>query len=348
MKRRKFIGVAGVVLAGAVGCPALSAMRPRVAKKDRIKPKALQPGARVMMIAPASSPGEESIDEAIEAVTALGYEVVESPNLRKVRGFLAGTDEERLSDFHLAWSDSSVDGIWCVRGGYGSKRLLPRVRWDIIQNNPKVFIGYSDITALHNAIFFMTGLTTFHGPVGTSDYTSFTKDHLRILTDPGLSEFPLGLSQDNTESGETDPDFRYKTIREGEAIGQLVGGNLSLLASMCGSPWLPSFAGKIVFLEDVGEHPYRIDGMFTQLLHSTDISEAAGIVHGIYNNCAQEEPEKQDLEEVIFQTLGHLPCPQGYGFSFGHIADQVTLPMGIYARMDSGAGEIRLLEPAVL
>lgn len=300
-----------------------------------------------MMIAPASSPGQEGIDEAIQSISALGYEVVESPNLRKENGFLAGTDEERLSDFHAAWMDKSIQGIWCVRGGYGTTRLLPEIQWDVIRQNPKVFIGYSDITALHNAIFLKTGLVTFHGPVGTSEYTEYTKQHLRVLSDLATPEALIRDAPDNVAQGIENSEFQFHMLRKGEAIGMLAGGNLTLLASMCGTGFLPSFEGKIIFLEDIGENPYRIDRMLVQLLQSTDLHKAAAIVHGIYKGCAQDDPDKQTLLEVMEQTLGDLNIPQAYGLSFGHIDDQFTLPIGVYARVDTESGFLQLLERAV-
>lgn len=354
MRRRRFIRKAGlgIGLTGAIVPKTWSISSDTSAKADnkkmRIKPVGLKKGDRVMMIAPASSPGKKGIDKAIEAVEKLGYEVVESPHLRSQNGFLAGTDEERLSDFHQAWQDESIQGIWCVRGGYGTTRLLPRIDWQLIKKNPKVFIGYSDITALHNSIFEKTGLITFHGPVGTSEYTDFTREHLHVLSDLSSSEKIIRRAAENTVLAEEDTVYKFQTIRKGEAIGLLTGGNLTLLASMCGTGYLPSFAGKIVFLEDVGESPYRIDRMFVQLMQATDLEKAAAIVHGIYKGCGQADPEKQTLMEVIDQTLGRLDVPQAYGLSFGHIDDQFTIPVGVYAKVDTESGWMQILENAVI
>lgn len=354
MSRRKFLQKAGLGIsalgatASGIGAVPEGLFQDGGHGKKRIKPAALKPGDRVMMIAPASSPGQKGIDEAVRAVEKLGYEVVEAPHLRSENGFLAGTDDERLSDFHGAWVDDSIQGIWCVRGGYGATRLLQRIDWSLIESNPKVFIGYSDITALHNSIFENTGLITFHGPVGTSEYTDYTKKHLRILSDGASSETVIRRAAGNTEIAVEDPVYRFHMIRKGRAIGMLAGGNLTLLASMCGTGFLPSFAGKIVFLEDIGESPYRIDRMFVQLMQATDIDQAAAIVHGIYKGCGQDDPEKQSLMEVIGQTLGRLDIPQVYGLSFGHIDDQFTLPVGAYARIDTESGWLQILENAVI
>lgn len=351
MKRRNFIQKSGWGLGAFAAAPRYGVRNTIFEKQSssvKVKPPALNKGDRVMMIAPASSPGAKGIDDAIRSVQKLGYEVVEAPHLREQNGFLAGTDDERLADFHQAWADDSIQGIWCVRGGYGTSRLLPFIDWELIKNNHKVFIGYSDITALHNAILKNTGLITFHGPVGTSDFTEYTKSHLRVLSDTASAEKTIRHSATNTSHGETDPVFRFETIHKGEAIGRLAGGNVTLLASLCGTGFLPSFQGKIVFLEDVGEAPYRIDRMFVQLMQSTDISKAAAIVHGVYKGCGEEDPDRQDLIEVIRQTLGRLDIPQVYGLSFGHIDDQFTLPVGIYARVDTESGVIRFLENAVV
>lgn len=347
MRRRTFFKTAG--LAGlAAGLSIPSDMQAKeVLKKQRIlKPARLRPGATVALIAPAGPFSEDKLANARRNFETLGLKVKEGENLFARNGYLAGTDEQRLADLHRAFADPAVDAIWCIRGGYGCTRLLPQVDFDLIRNNPKPFIGYSDITALHLAIRKKTGLITFHGPVGASDFPENTLAHFRAALMEPVEGYRIAIPA----AGEVLPGEEYKPfiISSGTARGRLTGGNLSLLAALVGTPYFPSFRRKIVFIEDVGEQPYRIDRMLTQLLQASDLKQAAGIALGVFFDC-QPKPGSPSLSlpDVLRDRLGKLGIPVIYGIPFGHVPHQATFPYGVEAALDADAGMLTLLEAGV-
>jgi muramoyltetrapeptide carboxypeptidase len=324
------------------------AVNQEFSNKKIIKPKRLKAGDTLGVIAPASALSEKVILRAIENLTSLGFKVKLGKNVREQKGYLAGTDEQRLEDLHWAFSDPEVDAVWCIRGGYGVTRILPKVDFKLIKRNPKIFIGYSDITALHIAIHQKTGLVTFHGPVGTSDYTDFTKPNVwNLLTNP-TPQYKLVHSEENQKKDSN--LFKSEVITAGKCRGQLIGGNLSLLSAMDGTPFaLGDLKGKILFMEDIDERPYRVDRMLTQMLQSHDLSKLAGIALGIFEGC-NPKPEENSLSlmECLKDRLGNLGIPVIYGLSFGHISNQYTLPVGIQAEMDTETGILTLLDSAVI
>ena len=313
-----------------------------------IKPKRLKEGDTVAMIAPSSSVPEHVLKRAIENIQKLGFKVQLSENILAERGYLAGTEKQRLDDLHKAFSDPNIKAVWCVRGGYGATRYLPEIDYKLIKNNPKVFIGYSDITALHLAIHEKTGLVTFHGPVGTSDITDYNTQHLKnILMNP-TPQYTMELSEENKKIESN--LYKSEVINPGKAKGKLIGGNLSLLSAMAGTPFFwKDLKGKLLFMEDIEERPYRVDRMLTQLLQSTDMTKAAGIILGIFEGCNPKPDERSlTLMDCLKDRLAPLNIPIMYGYSFGHIKNQCTLPVGIEAEMDTEKGTITLLENAVL
>lgn len=316
-------------------------------KVSRHKPLRLRNGATVALIAPSSPVSEEKLTKALENLRTFGYTVKEGASLRARNGYLAGTDADRLADLHWAFSDPTVEAVWCVRGGYGATRFLPHIDYDLIRRNPKPFIGYSDITALHLAIGQKTGLVTFHGPVAASDFPDNTLQHFRAaLTNPVEGYVLRAPGPEEELPGE---EYRPLTIMPGTATGALTGGNLSLLAAMAGTPFSPSFRKKIAFIEDVGEQPYRIDRMLTQLLQATDLSKAAGIALGVFADCAAKTPEYSlTLMETLQDRLGKLEMPVVYGLPFGHVAHQATFAYGMPAELDAGQQTLTLLEPGVM
>ena len=325
-----------------------SIVNQELSNKKIIKPKRLKVGDTLGVIAPASALSEKTVTRAIENLTNLGFKIKLGKNVRAQNGYLAGTDAERLEDLHWAFSDPEVDAVWCIRGGYGATRLLPKVDFKLIKKNPKIFIGYSDITALHVAIFQKTGLVTFHGPVGTSDYTDFTKPNVwNLLTNP-TPQYQLINAEINAKNESN--LFKTEVITAGKCRGQLIGGNLSLLSAMDGTPFaLDNLKGKILFMEDIDERPYRIDRMLTQMLQSHDLSKLAGIALGIFEGCNPKTDENSlSLMDCLKDRLGNLGIPVIYGLSFGHISNQYTLPVGIEADMDTETGILTLLDSAVL
>lgn len=311
-----------------------------------IKPKRLKPGDTIAMIAPSSSATPENYQRAIRNLESLGFKVKPGKYASGRRGDFSGTDAERLEDLHWAFKDKAIDGVWCLRGGTGAPRLLPQIDFDLIRRNPKAFIGYSDITALHLAINQKCGLVTFHGPVGTSEYSDYTRSGILDVVTKTTAPPKISLSEFNR--AQTNPLYTAKTIVRGKASGILTGGNLSLLAAVAGTPWgLKDLSGKILFIEDINEAPYRVERMFTQLRNSTDMRKLAGVALGIFEKC---DPPSEGLPSVMDYALdrfGDLDIPVVYGLSFGHIRDQFTLPVGIRAELDADKLEMTFLESAV-
>ncbi|MCC7467171.1 MAG: LD-carboxypeptidase [Saprospiraceae bacterium] len=346
MNRRTFFKI-GSMAAVLAGLPRVNAMPNLLEKPRLIKPRRLQSGATVAVIAPSSPPREEKLIKGLENLRGFGFNLVEGKSLRAQNGHLAGTDAERLADLHWAFQDPAIDAIWCIRGGYGAGRLLPSVDYALIKQHPKPLIGYSDITALHVAIHQETGLVTFHGPVAAGEYPEDTTAWWKsVLMEPQL---PLEIKANQAEVALLPVEFQPFTITPGTASGTLTGGNLALLAAMTGTPFAPVFRNKIVFLEDVGEQPYRIDRMLTQLLQGTDLMEAAGIALGVFNECLPKPGSfSLSLQDTLRDRLGNLGIPVAYGIPFGHVDHQATLPYGIKARLDADNQALTLLEQAVV
>ncbi len=311
------------------------------------KPKRLQPGDTVGFITPGSYAPDESLQKAWNNIESLGLKVKPGKNLRALRGFNAGTDAQRLEDIHLMFADPEVKAIWCVRGGYGCTRLLPFLDFNLIRQNPKIFIGYSDITALLQAIHLNTGLVCFHGPVAASNFTDYNMAELENLLFQVPSSHTILLAEG--QKGKTAPEYQPSVIQAGRASGILCGGNLSLMAAMAGTPHAFDLSGKLVFIEEVEERPYRVDRMLTTLLQASYLDKAAGVALGVFAAC-QPKPDERSLSlmETLQDRLGGLGMPVVYGLSFGHVADNCTLPFGIPATLDTSNLSLQLEDSAVV
>lgn len=325
-------------MGAAASLPLISQGQHSTSEAQRLIPAGIQKGDTLGLITPGSALTRSAFEKTINSLTELGYNVKYSPNVKVRSGFLAGTDKQRIQDIHTFFEDRGVSAIICARGGYGCGRLLDGINYDIIRMNPKPLIGYSDITALHLAFYKHTGLVSFHGPVGASEWNDFTADY---VTDILIKGKKVKVRADETT-----------VISEGVAEGPLVGGNLTLLASLIGTPHLPDLSGHILFIEEIGESTYRIDRMLTQLLSSGVLKGVAGIVLGYFTDCDLSPDQTGyeqsiSLQEVFKDRLGTLGIPVAYGFPFGHEAHNATLPVGIKARFDASNGTIRLLEKAI-
>lgn len=307
----------------------------------QIKPTRLCPGDTIGVIAPAS-PGDLELARAgVLWLQEQGFRVQLGRTVEQSHGYLAGSDVDRAADINAMFSSPEIDGIFCLRGGYGTMRLLDLVDYELIRAHPKVFIGYSDITALHICIGQRTGLVTFHGPMVASDMgkglSEYTWDafYRAIMTVE-----PLGAV--------SNPPFTPPPvfIAPGRAQGYLAGGNLSLVVGTLGTSYEINTCGKILCLEEVGEAPYRIDRMLTQLLLAGKLQDAAGIVLAVCADCDKDDPPSFTLEEVIRDRLGGLNKPVLYNLHFGHTADKVTLPMGAMAILDNESGGLIITETA--
>lgn len=312
-------------------------------QKARLRAKPLKTGDTVGLITPGSYIPDRDLAKAMQNMASLGLQVKPGKHLRALRGFTAGTDEQRLDDLHSMFADPEVDAIWCARGGYGCTRLLPNLDFELIRRNPKILIGYSDITALTTAIFQETGLICFHGPVAASTFTPYTRQQLQEILFSARDSHTIRPSE--AYADREDPLYQSLLLQSGTARGLLIGGNLSLLASLAGTPWALQPAGKLIFIEDVEEKPYRIDRMLTQLAQSSPLDQAAGFALGIFAGCI---PEPNDRSLSLSETLAGQFTPMGkptvYGLTFGHIAHQCTLPVGVQAELRADQRTIQLLE----
>ncbi|MGA7991757.1 MAG: LD-carboxypeptidase [Thermoanaerobaculia bacterium] len=321
-------------------------------------PKALRKGDTVALISPASPGNEPDVNAvAVEIVKSLGYEPKLMPNAGKSTMYLAGSDTERAADLNAAFADPSVDAVWCLRGGYGTSRILPLIDYESIRKNPKIFIGYSDITGTLNAIHKMTGLVTFHGPNGADNQSDYTLDQFRrVVANPQaagrIAEPPPPLRP--PREGWVDRENRLYRITSGKARGRLVGGNISVFSTLIGTPFEPELKGRILFLEEVGEDPYRIDRWLTQFLLTGKLSGLAGVALGRFSKCTPGDYKPSfagygtwSWEEVCKDRLGRLGIPVVANLVFGHVSDKATLPLGVMAELDGDAGTLTLLEAAV-
>ena len=347
MNRRDVLKSAALLsLSGAAafsGTAGKKAARPKL-----IKPKRLSPGDTVAVIAPASGATAEAFDRAIANVATLGLKAKVGKYARGSKDFLSGSDAERLHDLHWAFEDAEVNGVWCVRGGSGAPRLLPAINYALIKKNPKVFIGYSDITALHMAISQQTGLVTFHGPVASSELSEYTKAHLMNSVMSPPANYKIQPSEYNL--AQASALFKPTVITPGKARGRLVGGNLSLLSAIAGTPWeLKDVKGAILFAEDINEPPYKVDRLFTQLRQSCDMRSLAGVALGVFSSAqSATEADTAMTLRVLKDRLGDLGIPVISGLSIGHIRDQFTLPMGIEAELDTSTATVTMLESPVI
>ncbi len=349
MKRRTLIRGAAVAGAlGATGLPAAAAAQNK-SRPDVIKPRRLEPGMTVGLVAPASSTAEdEQIRFAADIVRSFGFTVKEGRHLFARRQYLAGTDAERAADLMAMFTDPDVDAIFCLRGGYGAARILPLLDYDAIRRHPKVLLGYSDITALLNAIFVQAGLIGFHGPVANQTFTEYTLAEFRkVLFEPS-APLEIGAAPPfEPGPGRAEKENRLTVFRGGRARGRLIGGNLSLLATLMGTPYEPDFAGNILVLEDVNEAPYRVDRMLTQMWLAGRLQQVAAIAFGKFTETATRG-NTFSIEEVIEQRCLPLGVPVVRGVMVGHVEDQTVIPIGARAELDADAGRLRLLETAVL
>ena len=290
----------------------------------------------------------EALEKCVRKVEALGFKVRLGENVLARHGHKAGTVEQRVADLHAMFADDSVDAIWTTRGGYGSSALLPHLDYGLIRRKPKILIGYSDITALHLGIFKHTGLVTFHGPVLWSSFSDYSLEHIRkILMEP-VPRYQMPLSMDNVAKGATNPAYVPRTLHAGIAEGPLLGGNLSVLCNLLGTRHMPELHKHLLFLEEITETPKKIDRMLTQLTLTPGYNSLAGVVCGVFDECQPTDTDpSQTLDEVLDENFAAFSKPVVYGYSFGHVARQYTLPVGVRARLDTQEQTLTLLEAAV-
>lgn len=313
-----------------------------------LRPQRLKPGDTIGFVNPSKAIYErQPYEVAAESLQALGFKVREAPNARARYGHMAGRPEQRAADLNAMFADPSIAGILAITGGSGANRVLPLLDYDLIRRNPKVLAGFSDITSLINAVHARTGLVTFHAPVGESEWNDFSVRYFRsVLMD---AQAVTLRNQPDKGDGLAVKEGRTRTIRPGTARGRLVGGNLAVLTSLAGSPYLPSFDGAILFLEETNEYIYRVDRMLSTLKLAGMLDRVAGVVLGAFTNCNPGDGYGTlTLDEVFDDYFGALKVPVYGGAMFGHIKRKFTLPVGLDSEIDADAGTIRLLTPAVI
>jgi muramoyltetrapeptide carboxypeptidase len=343
MNRRSFLASAGVAGFGLRSIRASG----QATSTPVIKPRRLKAGDRVAIVNPAGATFLRSdVEIVVESLEALGLEVKKGEHVLDRYGYLAGTDEERAADLNAQFADESVDGVVAVRGGWGCARILPLLDYDTIARNPKIIIGYSDVTALLLGIHARTGLVTYHGPIGLGPWNSYSVDYVKRILFEGeevLYANPTRLGDNLTQVAD-----RVETIYPGRARGRLLGGNLTVLTAIIGSSYLPDWEGAVLFLEDVHEDIYRIDRMLTQLRLAGILEKASAVVIGKCTDCSPGTGYGSlTLEQVFDDHLLPLKVPAWQGAMIGHIPEKWTLPEGILAEVDADKGTIQLLESPV-
>lgn len=312
---------------------------------ELLKPKKLKQGDVIGLISPASLPKDISrIEKGVKYLESLGYRVEVGKNVGKERGYLAGTDEERLEDLHNMFANKDVNAIFCVRGGYGTGRLLDQIDYKLIKKNPKIFVGYSDITALQMAFLKKCGLVTFAGPMVAVDFhdeiSDFTMENFwRVIT----SSKKIGKLENPDEE-------KLYILDKGRAEGQLIGGNLALFTSLFGTGYLPDLSESILMFEEIGEEPYRLDRMFKQLSFQKNFNKINGVILGRFKGCTDEdekEGKSLSLNDVIGDYWANKEYPVIYNFKHGHISDNLTVPFGVNCKMNTSRSFIEITEGAV-
>ena len=300
-----------------------------------IKPPALRPGDTVGVVAPAAAVDSAGLERGAAAISDLGYRVKLSPHVLDRAGILAGEDKSRARELTAFFHDPEVKAVFGARGGYGSGRLLPLLDFAELARSPKIFVGFSDATFLLNALVDHSHMVSFHGPMVAMDLARGLSPrglaHLQALLS-GAPEFELGA---------------IETLHPGIAEGRLIGGCLSVIVAMMATPWQPVFDGRILFLEDTGEKAYRIDRMLVQMRQAGVFERVAGIIFGALRPVAESAQEQALIAEFVGEQTAGLKCPVLFGVEAGHGTENLTLPLGALARLDSKLRRMAVMEAAV-
>jgi len=332
-RRTTLRSLAGALAASALPVSAAPAVTPAL--------KRLRPGDTVGLVAPASSDDDPlHLEYALNTVRGMGLIPKVGRHVSDRYGYLSGTDRDRAADLNAMFADDAVQAVFAVRGGWGSGRVLPLLDWAQIRARPKLLIGFSDVTALHLAFAAHAGYPSIHAPNAGNRWDETSWRDFWQLAFAGQTPL-LGGAQETP--------WPATTIRGGKARGRLIGGNLTVLSTLMGTPWVPDFSGAILFLEDVGEAPYRIDRMMNQLALSGVLGKVAGVVFGYCTRCTSDEPNYAGftVPQIMEQYLAPLNVPALSGANIGHVNNQLSLPVGAQVEKDADAGTIQLLQPLV-
>lgn len=316
---------------------------------NTLKAKALKKGDRIGLVAPASGLYNRSyVDRTVEALKEWGYEAVLGENVKGKYGFFSAPDDARAREFNQMFARDDIDGIFVTCGGYGSARILDKIDYEIIAEHPKIFLGFSDITTLHLAIYKKTGLVTFHGPGSASfpaeTLTDYTREYLEkalVRKDP-IGVIPL-----------SDPKKYVYAIGSGSSQGILIGGNISIICSTLGTPYEIDTKDKILLMEDLDTEPWVMDHMMAHLRNAGKFDQLAGVVIGECYNCTPREHQPNyycdtSIEDIFEEYLQPYGIPVLYGLPLGHTEDIATLPHGVMARVDADKKEFSILESGTI
>ena len=333
MERRKFIVQSGIIGTGLLGFSAVSLPE----FTDKTLPKALKLGDTIALTAPAGAIFSPTyIQKITDKLQSFGFKVLQGKTLFERFGYLAGEDALRAEELNDFFKNKEVQAIFTLRGGWGCGRILDLIDYESIRLNPKIIMGFSDITSLLIAIHKKTGLITFHGPMGYSSWNDFSTEQ--------VFDTLVGSKRVRFENA-ADEKVNLKTLSKGRAEGEILAGNLTVICSMIGTPFEPNWQDKILCLEEVGEEPYRIDRMFWQLKSAGVFDKVKAIVLGSFKKCEPEFPsESFSLMEVFEQYFEDKQLPVFMGASFGHTINKFNLPIGIKAKVDAGNFTFQLLE----
>ncbi len=309
-----------------------------------IRPPKLKPHDLIGILTPASPVADTAkIERGVRYLESLGYRTKVGGHVGNVHGYLAGTDEARAADIHAMFSDKEVKAIVCARGGYGTPRLLSLLNYRLIARNPKIFSGYSDVTALQFAFWKKCGLISFHGPMAAVEMANqidpFTEEMFWRTITSGKKLGTIAFPQEPVPHA----------LQRGSASGRLLGGNLSLIVGLLGTRFQPDFNNALLFIEEVTEEPYRVDRMMTHLRNASLYAKAAGMLLGQFTDCVPVDATKPSLtiDQILATEALLFGKPVLANLSFGHIPKKMTLPFGLHARMNSEKGTLEFLEPAV-
>ena len=306
------------------------------------KPAPLAPGDTIAVIAPSSPPWKpERLENGLARLEALGYRVERARPTLTPHGYLAGPDAERLDAFNRVLRRDDVKTIFCVRGGYGALRLLPHLDYEAARRHPKLLVGFSDVTALHLAFYRHAGWRGLSGPVVVEwgEIDAETENQFTILAEGHMPQPLVG------PHGET-----LTAVRPGTAEGVLLGGNLSMVVRLLGTPYLPVLDGALLFLEEVGEQPYRIDALFAQLKLSGILDRLGGLILGAFTGWRPKHDNPfLTPDQIIYDYLHDAPYPVATGLVYGHFPNKSTIPIGVHARLDvtDDRSALSILEPVV-
>lgn len=341
MNKRSFLKSLGLLVASG---PIFGMEFPKVNPSSTLLPKALLRGQTVGIISPSAATADRmEFTYAKEAMEALGLKVKLGENLKNRFGHLAGTDEERAADFNAMFADTEVKAIVCLRGGSGAARILPLIDYDQVKANPKPLLGYSDITAIHCALYSQTGLISFHGPNGSGSWNSFnTNQFQQLFYEQKLLTFKneIGKGDELVVKGN-----RTQTLTTGSVDGKILGGNLTVLTALSGTPYYPDFQDSILFIEDVGEDPYRIDRMMSTLKLNGTLGKIKGFVFGQCTDCKPGNGYGAfTVDQIMDQYIIPLGIPAYIGAMIGHIPKQFIIPVGARVRLNANEGSLTILD----